>query len=895
MYAVENRYRTLKRLQKTTSAFGGIAGKVLPVMCMIFVSMGIFLSFRTASESGFFGIINETYKINTTVRLLSNQQSESGSGTLWSGYDSTGGSSQGINLKDIRLSTNSVAVAYGTLSKDQLDYLTEYVRATQQAGDSADVPPWLLIGLQSASRDETPVASGVYMPHPGITAESWGKEYDSELLSFLRMSDSVVEEIETGYTTYSSTRSGQHGLLRGTYDANFSRKSVSADRFNFYNSAYSAVSSFVSNYQYIDDIQTWYSVGRDSSSKEPTDMITFEGMDKETKWIMAALMLVEGEANELYESIPIDMISTFCLQLNTLIGDRGFFEDYVAQAYGKLEYDSAGLKLEVGRELVINYFISKLGWKISESVISSEGLNRDAYVSSDILLSGNPVAYPGVSMGAKVQEWGKRASTYELLGVHGVPNSEHYLQNSLSFTDVDGSTMMTLNIDSIVKFVRVIYLGKYYSGVSQYVVNHEQQRLSQNSAQVTGGFNISVMPGQDTGVMYYRSYKKMKELENSVITDKKLLYEIESYQQGKVPTDIYEQINFDTADKVGENYFGFFNEAGWKSTFPLFSQESDPIANNPYWGVGTLGSSGCGLYSLVSLAHGLGLGKEPIPKMKGDTNNGLNEYGFLDPEKVRQIYKDKSWTTTIDHSKVRDLMGYEIQAYSFGYAGDSLTADINKSYEAMWSFLKSGIPFVIVVGNKSVDGVTYWGESISTKFTTGGHYIILINGAVRNGVRYVEIADCYGGKPTKNNNYAWYNFDTMKSNLQFRHFAYTLSNLKGDGDYVVDLSSRIVQLGDRFVLPDDKLIVAVVKDDDGVEHVRVYRDAWVFLDIVGLAVSAEIDKSGAPAMYDKGVVLGIGSPVMRKGIVNRSDPNSKPSYESLDLGDPEITPYSDIE
>lgn len=173
---------------------------------------------------------------------------------------------------------------------------------------------------------------------------------------------------------------------------------------------------------------------------------------------------------------------------------------------------------------------------------------------------------------------------------------------------------------------------------------------------------------------------------------------------------------------------GAFGQVGYKGMFPLFVQGAgmNDISNLPWKFNGsptTLGSSGCSMFALMSLIHGVGYGDLPLPN-KDLPNDGLNEEGYICFEKLSQILTNGPLL-----SDDANYLGYRTKTVPTDRAG----------LEELYDYLKQGIPFIVNVRYGDVGGYDADGQKHIVHFTNSGHFMIFSGAYEADGKRYVEV------------------------------------------------------------------------------------------------------------------------------------------------------------
>lgn len=226
------------------------------------------------------------------------------------------------------------------------------------------------------------------------------------------------------------------------------------------------------------------------------------------------------------------------------------------------------------------------------------------------------------------------------------------------------------------------------------------------------------------------------------IGQKKVLYnwEAEQLKEGL----LFEDLKTDSRAIQKE---GPYNEVGYKGTFPIFVQGTNmnSISKLPWKFQGrntTLGTSGCSIFTLASMIHGAGYGDMEIPNYPGKlpTFKNLSEILTNGP---------------ITSNHVKNILGYNVSV---------LPTNKDSDFDNIWSKLLKGVPYVVNVNSKTVTAYDEYLNPKKTKFTNGGHFIILAGGYEQSGKRFVEVVQSTGsnaGLKEIDQNRVVFDFDEM--------------------------------------------------------------------------------------------------------------------------------------
>ena len=165
---------------------------------------------------------------------------------------------------------------------------------------------------------------------------------------------------------------------------------------------------------------------------------------------------------------------------------------------------------------------------------------------------------------------------------------------------------------------------------------------------------------------------------------------------------------------------GKLGEVGYKGTFPIFIQASNlnEVSKIPWKFKGsktTLGQSGCGMFALTSLIHGAGYGDLPIPN-----------------------YKDKPTMQNLARLITNGPFLAD-SVRSLGYTTKTLSTSSKNDLNILFNEVKEGTPYVVNTKYGEIRGYDYNGKEINTRFTRGGHFILLVGGFEKEGKRFVEV------------------------------------------------------------------------------------------------------------------------------------------------------------
>ena len=250
------------------------------------------------------------------------------------------------------------------------------------------------------------------------------------------------------------------------------------------------------------------------------------------------------------------------------------------------------------------------------------------------------------------------------------------------------------------------------------------------------------------------------------VGQKKVLYNWEAEQLEKgIP---FSEIK---RDNNAMNKLGPYGEVGYKGGFPLFVQGTNLnyVANIPWKFQGrrtTLGTSGCSVYALMSLIHGAGDGDKPIPNHGNSLPTFQNVARILD-------------NGPIVSNHVKNGLGYTVAVFP---------TTTNKDMDKIWEKLEQGVPFVVNVNSRQVTAYDEYLVPNKTRFTSGGHFILLVGGYRQNGKRMVEVVQSTGssaGLKKVDQNRAVFDYDELVSKKVIRSSfgsavpAYTITGGKG--------------------------------------------------------------------------------------------------------------------
>lgn len=818
------------------------------------------------------------------------------SSTLWQAPTNSNGDNTLNNIINLDLSTPAIQIAYSFLSDSELDYLIDYLRSAQLASESQQnkPPAWLLVGIHSLSQDDIKISNGVYIPNTGIDSQSWKKDINGVTVDFRSQSESIINSLSeepkrvfqgAGFgIQQDSNYDGLFKIYNSAYDKYKVIKGSVDDKYNLYNSMYTTANILGNYYKMIQDIETYYAIKRAPDDKEPVDFKPFDNWTDEEKWILASLMMYEGLPYEIYEEFPIESMNKLKELISQINSDREFFDTYTSNTYGIGQ--SSKWTRQQGKANVVKNLVTNNNIKIDSGLKSFYDVNE---INMEHFYEDIQKQYLGLTLdNTNPSKWGKSRELYTH-PVSTVPSIRHILKEPLALYDGD-KQLAIVNSDTLYSMTHMIYMGKYYAGVGQFVANAEQQRRSITGS--IGKTNTTSNPSEPMGIMYYWQYAKMKQLNGATNTDEMLNWAIKSYNEGKVPKERYTE---STAQETQpDKYEGPMQEYGWKGNYPLFRQAADSIKNNYFWSGSGMGNAGCSLYTAVTMLHGIGLGQDPPPKFVGSEQNALNEFGDISPESLRAAYlKVESTGYCLDDAHVRDVLGYTIKTKNMNTKNnlEEYQANLNN----VFNDLKKGIPYAAVFYAHNVPGVTYWGENISKSFVsgTGGHYVLLASGREVGGKRYFEVVDCNGGNGiNRANNFAYYDFDNVYNTYGvIRQGLYTIISSAGTGTSVTRLKEMIsnyktVNTNNQVIwrVPmlgtDSNGLVDVYVDSNGVQHLEIYDNANSFLDITGVQISSEISSETDNArLLTAGTILAVGNGTVRQGIYDIS--TTKRTYKDL--------------
>lgn len=209
----------------------------------------------------------------------------------------------------------------------------------------------------------------------------------------------------------------------------------------------------------------------------------------------------------------------------------------------------------------------------------------------------------------------------------------------------------------------------------------------------------------------------------------------------------------DTQQLIEESK-GDIGEVGYKNNFPIFIQGTglNDISNLKWAFDGkatTLGRSGCSMFALMSLIHGVGYGDMPLPKTLNNVD-GLNDKGKICFEEMVKALPNGPVTS----GDVMSL-GYKVQTVP--------TTD--EGLEELYGYLEEGIPFVVNVKFGDIFGYDENYRPHLVHFTNEGHFILLVGAYRESGKRYVEVVQStYSNAGTRANdqNQLVFDFDELK-------------------------------------------------------------------------------------------------------------------------------------
>lgn len=231
----------------------------------------------------------------------------------------------------------------------------------------------------------------------------------------------------------------------------------------------------------------------------------------------------------------------------------------------------------------------------------------------------------------------------------------------------------------------------------------------------------------------------------------------------------------DTANNVTPE--SLFDEVGYKGSYPIFVQGTrlNDVSKTPWKFSGqstTLGASGCSLFTLASLIHGVGYGQVPIPNQPNGVD-GLNENGYIC---LQELAKAIPNGPVISDSV--SALGYIVKTVP--------TTD--EGLEELYGYLKQGIPFAVNVRYGDITGYDEVYNPHTVHFTNEGHFLLLVGAFELGDKRYVEVVQSTysnAGKADNDQNALVFDFDELKEKKIIRSGsgycvpAYTITGIQG--------------------------------------------------------------------------------------------------------------------
>ena len=232
----------------------------------------------------------------------------------------------------------------------------------------------------------------------------------------------------------------------------------------------------------------------------------------------------------------------------------------------------------------------------------------------------------------------------------------------------------------------------------------------------------------------------------------------------------------DVENKPTRPVEGLFNEVGYKGTFPIFIQSSlsNDVSKTPWKFAGketTLGASGCSLFTLANLIHGVGFGQDPIP-IETNGTDGLNHHGYISLQNLAKALPNGP------------IIADDVSA--LGYIVKTVPTT-DEGLEELYGYLKQGIPFAVNVRYGDITGYDYNYNKHTVHFTNEGHFILLVGAYELGGKRYVEVVQSIysnGGQNKADQNALIFDFDELKDKQIIRSGngypvpAYTITGMR---------------------------------------------------------------------------------------------------------------------